>query len=100
MSLGFRAVGLTTNLLVLPSQSILLLPGLVQLVGDALDLSHLDAQIPLGLLIDQDGLVQPCLDLDVDALELLGALLELPSSAVCLLQVDYEDLDLNDREVY
>lgn len=84
----------TTKFLVLAGKSVLLFASLVELVADALDLSDLDAEIALSLFVELDGLLKPGLDLNVDALKLLGSLLELPSCAVGLLQVDDENFDL------
>lgn len=88
----------TTKFLVLAAKGVLLLAGLVKLVRDALDLSDLDAEVTLGLLIDLDGFLQAGLDLNVDALQLLGPLLELPSCSIGLLQVNDENFNLKDTE--
>lgn len=63
-------------------------------MADALELRDLDAQVALGGLVHLDGLLQSRLDLDVDTLQLFGPLLQLPSGAVGLLQVDDENLNL------
>jgi hypothetical protein len=91
---------LTAQFLVLASKPVLLFPGLVELVRHTLQLSLLVAQVALGHLIQLHRLLQARLDLDVDALQLLGALLQLPSGAVGLLQVDDEHLNLRKYKVW
>lgn len=85
---------LTTHLLILAAKGVLLLASLVELVGYALKVGLLGAEVTLRLLVHLHGLLQARLDLNVDALQLLSPLLELPSCSVRLLEVNDEDFDL------
>jgi hypothetical protein len=78
------ALPLTRQLLVLPGQGVLLLAGLVQLMSDALDLRDLDTQVTLRCLIQDNGLIQSGLDVNVDLLQMLNTLLQLAGSVVSL----------------
>lgn len=85
---------LTTQFLVFAAESVFLFADLVKLVSDTLDLSLLDAEIALRLLVQLDGLLKTRLDFDVDALELLCPLLELPGRSVGFFKIDDENLNL------
>jgi hypothetical protein len=89
-----RVAQVVSQLLVLSGELVLGLAGLVQLVHGPLQLLLLVAEVPLGLLVQVDGLLQSGLQVDVDPLQLLDALLQLPGGGVGLLQVDDEDLHL------
>lgn len=75
---------LTGDLLVLAQHGLLLLAHLLELVGGALQLGLLVAQVAEGGVVQRGGLVQLGLELDAQTVQLLNALLQLPSSVVGL----------------
>jgi len=74
----------TAEFLIFSGESIFLFASLVQLVADSLHLGLFVAEVSLGLLVELDGLIQSRFDFNVDLLQVLRSLLELPGGIVGL----------------